>query len=142
MDNVVKEIMQRTEQALGYPDSMAIVLTQHGVNDWEVYFPDSDGSMRGNRQDAIKEISELMEYADSKGGNQMSTAELVESIKYEFDNAMPDDDTKLDFEGIINICKRLGTQMDTQINVSQAIDAARIVLSDYERVQRGIIPHW
>lgn len=138
MDNVVKEIMQRTEQALGYPDSMAIVLTRHGVNDWEVYFPDSDYSMRGNRPDAIKEISDLMEYADSKGGNQMSTAELVESIKYEYDNAMPDDDTKLDFEGIINICKRL----DTQINVSQAIDAARIVLSDYENLQRGIIQHW
>lgn len=142
MDNVMKEIMQRTEQALGYSNSTAIVLTRHGANDWEVYFPDSDGSMRGNRLDAIKEISDLMEYADNKGGNQMSTAELVEYIKYGYDNAMPDDDTKLDFEGIINICKRLGTQMDTQINVSQAIDAARIVLADYEDLQRGIIPHW
>lgn len=72
----------------------------------------------------------------------MSTELLVKAVKNELDNAMPDDDTKLDFEGIINICKRLGTQMDTQINVSQAIDVARIVLSDYERVQRGIIPHW
>lgn len=68
----------------------------------------------------------------------MSTELLVKAVKNELDNAMPDDDTKLDFEGIINICKRL----DTQINVSQAIDAARIVLSDYENLQRGIIPHW
>lgn len=138
MDNVMKEIMQRTEQALEFPNSMAIVLTRHGVNDWEVYFPDSDNSMRGNRPDAIKEISDLMEYADSKGGNQISTAELVESIKYEYDNAMPDDDTKLDFEGIINICKRI----DPGVAVSQAIDAARIVLADYENLQRGIIPRW
>ena len=69
MDNAVKEIMQRTEQALGYQNSTAIVLTRHGTNDWEAYFPGCDYSVRGTRQDALKEISDLMECNDNKGGN-------------------------------------------------------------------------
>ena len=69
MDNEIKEIMQRTEEALGFQNSTAIVMTRHGVNDWEVYFPGCDYSVRGNRQDALKEISALMEDNDIKGGN-------------------------------------------------------------------------
>ena len=69
MDSVVKEIMQRTEQSLGYQNSTAIVLTMHSVNGWEVYFPGCDYSVRGTRQDALKEISDLMEDNDIKGGN-------------------------------------------------------------------------
>ena len=69
MDKAVKEIMQRTEQALGYQNSTAIVLTMHGTNDWEVYFTGCDYSVRGTRQDALKEISDLMEDNDIKGGN-------------------------------------------------------------------------
>lgn len=68
----------------------------------------------------------------------MSTEELVKAVKYELDNAMPDDDTSMDFEGMILLCERLNKEMD----VSQAIDVTHIVLADYERVQRGIIPHW
>lgn len=68
MDNVVKEIMQRTEQALGFQNSTAIVLTMHGVNDWEVYFPGIDYSARGTKQDILDEIKDLMDEND-KGGN-------------------------------------------------------------------------
>ena len=70
MDNVVKEIMQRTEEALGYSNSTAIVLTRHGTNDWAAYFPGCDYSVRGTRQDALKEISDLMEWNDNRGGKQ------------------------------------------------------------------------
>lgn len=68
MDNAVKEIMHRTEQALGYQNSTSVVLTMHGVNDWEAYFSGCDYSVRGTRQDALKEISDLMEWNDDKGG--------------------------------------------------------------------------
>lgn len=68
MNNAVKEIMQRTEQALGFQNSTAIVLTMHGVNDWEVYFPDIDYSARGTKQDILGEIKDLMDEND-KGGN-------------------------------------------------------------------------
>lgn len=68
----------------------------------------------------------------------MSTELLVKAVKNELDNAMPDDDVIMDFEGMILLCERLNKEMD----VSQAIDVAYIMLSDYERVQRGFIPHW
>jgi hypothetical protein len=73
-----------------------------------------------------------------KEETEMSTELLVKVVKNELDNAMPDDDVIMDFEGMILLCERLNKEMD----VSQAIDVAYIVLSDYERVQRGIIPHW
>ena len=63
MDKAVKEIMQRTEQALGFQNSTAIVLTMHGTNDWEVYFSGSDYSARGTKGDAIKEIMDMMDEA-------------------------------------------------------------------------------
>lgn len=67
MNNAVKEIMQRTEQALGYQNSTAIVLTRHGTNDWEAYFPGCDYSVRGTRQDALDEIEDFLDVND-KGG--------------------------------------------------------------------------
>lgn len=69
MDKAVKEIMQRTREALEFPNSMVVVFTKHGADDWEVYYPYTDFSMRGTRQDALKEISDLMEWNDNKGGN-------------------------------------------------------------------------
>lgn len=68
----------------------------------------------------------------------MSTLELVQVVKDNLDNAMPDDDTTMDFEGMILLCERL----DPGMAVCQAIDVAHIVLGEYARVQNGIIPHW
>ena len=67
MDNVVKEIMQKTEEALGYQNSMVVVFTKHGANDWEVYFPGCDYSVRGTKQDALDEIEDFLDVND-KGG--------------------------------------------------------------------------
>lgn len=57
MDNEIKRIMERTEEALSFPNASAIVLTKHGADDWEVYFPDIDYSVRGTKQDILDEIS-------------------------------------------------------------------------------------
>lgn len=57
MDNEIKRIMERTEEALSFPNASAIVLTKHGADDWEVYFPDIDYSVRGMKKDIMEEIS-------------------------------------------------------------------------------------
>lgn len=140
LDNNAMYVFEYDEQHnIEYETLCLYCSTEEG----EVFFTDRCGNLYAYSKETYGEkwdceASNACVYDDEP----MTTAKLVDSIKYEFDNAMPDDDTKLDFEGIINICKRLGTRMDTQINVSQAIDAARIVLADYENLQRGIIPHW
>lgn len=68
MDKAVKEIMQRTREALEFPNSMVVVFTKHGANDWEVYYPFTDFSMRGTKQDALDEIEDFLDVND-KGGN-------------------------------------------------------------------------
>lgn len=68
MNNAVKEIMQRTGEALEFPNSMVVVFTKHGANDWEVYYPFTDFSMRGTKQDALDEIEDFLDVND-KGGN-------------------------------------------------------------------------
>lgn len=67
MNNAVKEIMQRTREALEFPNSMVVVFTKHGANDWEVYYPFTDFSMRGTKQDALDEIEDFLDVND-KGG--------------------------------------------------------------------------
>ena len=57
-------ILERAKEAMGYNNSGLVVLTMHGRNDWEVYFPGSDYSMRGTRGDALKEILDLMDEAE------------------------------------------------------------------------------
>lgn len=57
-------IMERAGEAMNYNNSTLVVITMHGRNDWEVYFPGSDYSMRGTRGDALKEILEMMDEAE------------------------------------------------------------------------------
>lgn len=66
----------------------------------------------------------------------MATLELVKQIKERIDNAMPDDDIKMDFEGVM-LCVEA---IDPGIQVTQAIDATLIVLSDYNRISET--GHW
>ena len=66
----------------------------------------------------------------------MATLELVKQIKERIDNAMPDDDIKMDFEGVM-LCVEA---IDPGTQVAQAIDATLIVLSDYNRI--GEAWHW
>ena len=66
----------------------------------------------------------------------MAMLELVKQIKERIDNAMPDDDIKMDFEGVM-LCVEA---INPEIQVTQAIDATLIVLSDYNRI--GETGHW
>ena len=56
--------LERAKEAMDYSNSGLVVLTMHGRNDWEVYFPGSDYSMRGTRGDALKEILDVMDEAE------------------------------------------------------------------------------
>lgn len=58
---MTKKILQRTEEALSFPNASSIVLTKHGEDDWEVYYPYTDFSMRGTKQDALDEIKDLLD---------------------------------------------------------------------------------
>lgn len=65
---MTKKILQRTEEALSFPNASSIVLTKHGEDDWEVYYPYTDFSIRGTKQDALDEIKDILDVND-KGGN-------------------------------------------------------------------------
>ena len=65
MENSIKSlIMKRAGDALNFDNCALVAFTMHGKNDWEVYFPGSDYSVRGSKGDALKEILEWMEEAE------------------------------------------------------------------------------
>lgn len=69
MSNRQKAILERAKSALSFGNCTLIALTRHGMDDWDVYFPDIDFSVRGTQADILKEIKYTMDYADNKGGN-------------------------------------------------------------------------
>lgn len=57
MSNGHKAILERAKSALSFGNCTLIALTRHGMDDWEVYFPDIDYSVRGMKKDIMEEIS-------------------------------------------------------------------------------------
>lgn len=55
--------------ALSFGNRALFALTRHGLDDWEVHFPDIDFSVRGSQADILKEIKYTMDCEEDKGGN-------------------------------------------------------------------------